>query len=172
MLILSILFQISFFQSFTVFEIITPNLLLIFTVYWSTKKGFYASLFWVFGSIFLDLFSGLPFGVIMLSLLGVSFLTSQLLKIFISEVNFKILMILVSTMALVYQILIAGILSFLSLVSLSDITIDVMYLITRYIPLSILINLILFLITYPLLERFLDWVSLYEKHQLGKIKRF
>lgn len=69
----------------------TPNLILVFALILTLLGGFKAVWFYVFlGGLFLDIFSGLPFGLISISLVGASYFIDWLSNNVFSGLKFSV----------------------------------------------------------------------------------
>jgi len=73
----------------------------------------------VLGSLFLDLFSGLPFGLISLSLVVTAYCLSQFKRSLFSEIKFWIVLFLIGLASLFYNLVLTGLGELFILVDLS-----------------------------------------------------
>ena len=70
---------------------VTPTLILVCALILTLLRGFRAVWFYIFlGGLFLDIFSGLPFGLISISLIGASYFIDRLGNNVFSELKFSV----------------------------------------------------------------------------------
>ena len=109
-LLISIIGQTSFWPSLSIYGA-SPNLLLIFILGWVIlvfqKDLPDGQKLWpiILAGLFLDLFSGLPFGVFSLSFIGFIYLVDWLIKNIFSRINFWSLAFLSFIATLFYNLL-------------------------------------------------------------------
>ena len=102
---LAVIIQTSLLPFINIYGV-KPNLVLILLLIWAIAKEF--KNIWgliILAGLFLDLFSGLFFGVSMLSLLVTFFLLIWLVKNLFGQINFGILTALIVIATLVYNLL-------------------------------------------------------------------
>jgi len=95
--------------SFLAFREVAPNLVLVLISLLVIFKDF-RKVWWlvILGSLFLDLFSGLPFGLISLSLVVTAYCLSQFKQSLFSEAKFWIVLFLVGLAGLFYNLVLTG----------------------------------------------------------------
>ncbi len=82
-----------------------PNLILIFTLILTLLSGFRAVWLYIFlGGLFLDLFSGLPFGLVAASLIGANYFVDWLGNNIFSGVKFGVKVVLIALGILAFNL--------------------------------------------------------------------
>lgn len=134
-----------------------PNLVLVLIILWSVLFGF-RRIFWLalFSGFILDLFSGSHFGIFIIVFLLVAFLSDLATEyIFSNNYFFSVL-----SLCLIFTVLINFTFDYLSLGSFfSDVQLIYIFI------LSLILNLILIAILFPLANNFKDRISLYQKKE-------
>ena len=107
-LLLAAILQITLVP-FLAFKGVSPNLVLLLISFLVIFKGFQQS-WWlvILAGLFLDLFSGLPFGLISLSLLVTVYLIDLFNRNVFSVVRFWVMTILIISATLIYDLLLFG----------------------------------------------------------------
>lgn len=149
LLVLAIL-QTSFVS--LVFNRVSPNLVLVLILAWVVIKGFRK--IWpmvILAGLFLDLFSGLAFGLISLSLMFTVYLIDLFNRKVFSEVKFWLILFLIALASLFYNLILVVLSRLFVLVGLSQVTLwpdifSLNYLITLLLAMTY--NLAVFIFFY------------------------
>jgi len=94
---------------FLAFVGVSPNLVLVLLLFWVILRSF--KKVWIgvlLTGLFLDFFSGLPFGLISLSLVGTAFLIDWFNRNIFSMVKFWVVAVLIILGTLIYNLLFIG----------------------------------------------------------------
>ncbi|HEB01533.1 MAG TPA: rod shape-determining protein MreD [Candidatus Portnoybacteria bacterium] len=137
---------------------VEPSLVLIIVLSWSILANGKKALTWaLLGGLFLDLFSGLPFGVFTLSFVIVAYLTNLVAYNILDKAN----LLVVSSIGLIGTItanlLMRLFLKLANLVHLSSLTIEFNFF--RLVLLEAIYNTILILGIFWLLKQLKQWLS-------------
>jgi rod shape-determining protein MreD len=120
-LLLAVILQTTLLP-FLSFKGITPNLVLVLILFWVISKSFKEIwLMVILAGLFLDLFSGLPFGLISLSLVGTAYLIDWFNKNVFSGDKFWIVVALIALGSLFYNLILVGLSGLFILVNISQI---------------------------------------------------
>ncbi len=100
---------------------VIPNLVLVLILFWVILKSF-KEVWWliILAGLFLDLLSGLPFGLISLSLLITAYLIDRFNSNVFSEIKIWLVAVLIALGSLFYNFILIAIAEFFILVNLSQ----------------------------------------------------
>lgn len=162
-LFLAVIFQATFIPHLAIWQV-APNLVLIIILSWSILTDSKKTLGWaLIAGLLLDLFSGLPFGVLTLSLVLIAYIVNLLAYTILGQANFLVIGAIGFGGTIIYNLFIRLFIKLASLLNLTNLSVNLGYDLWRLILPEAVYNTIIIFIIFWLMKKFKRWLGQYQQ---------